>query len=171
MVGKWMTVAVAATMLAGLALAQGPGGGRGYGRGGGYGCGAGMCVRAGSGTKGAGWWTVATPKTPEQKALLGRMKDLHVAMQATAQELRQLRVGGASAEQIRPVADKLRAQQAEIRKLVNANRKTLTEMGVPAWVCTGQCPMGGGMGAGCGLGPGGGRRDGSGPNPNCPLKK
>lgn len=160
-------------------LAQGRGRGFGYGAGrqgaawAGRNPGAGWGVGRGPG----GWWTRVTPSTPEQEAFLKQVTDIHNQIRTLNWEIAALRAANGPADEIARKEKQIADLRAELAKVTAANEKLLREMGVPApfGVCTGQGPAGkfgrgagwGGFGGGRGFGP----RNGTGPNPYCPLKR
>ncbi len=180
--GALAATLVAATMVP--TLAQGRG--RGFGGGAGW-RGNGVCMGAGLG-RGAGrgpggWWTRVNPATPEQQAFVQQVTDLHNRIRALNLEIAGMRAANAPADQIAKKEQDVTALRSELARVTTANEKLLREMGIPApyGVCNGQGPIGryGGGAArvgggqrwngmvGAGLGP----RNGTGPNPYCPLKK
>lgn len=133
---------------------------QGYGRGYGQGRGA-----------GGGWWNRVNPKTPEQKALVNQVSELHSRIRTANWDLRTLTAQNAPAAQVQAKQQEVASLRNQLQQLTAANQALLQAMGVPAGygVCDGSGPRGGqgyGRRGGMGLGP----RDGSGPNPNCPLK-
>jgi uncharacterized small protein (DUF1192 family) len=125
-----------------------------------------------------------TPQTPEQEALVKQVTELHTRIRTLHQEIRLLQAQKAPAEKIAEKQKEVTALRAQLQRVTGENRALLQQMGLPAnrGVCNGtgpkgpalgQCPfVGPGRGQGRGFGRGSGLRlrDGSGPNPFCPLK-
>lgn len=189
-----LTMAVGMALLASIALpvsAQRCGAGMGMGRRAGMGAGMGARCYAGAGG-GYGWWTRVEPKTAQQRAFVARVTELHNQIQAQSAQIASLRAQKNTQKQIAACQKKITSLRAELQKVTRANASLLKEMGVPAGagMCNGTgpgcqagtCPCCGavcqggicpGCGTACpyvGAGAGRGLRDGSGPNPNCPLK-
>ena len=180
-IGYGVMVAALSAALVMPVFAQGRGRGFGAGMGpraGGYGIGAGLGRQAGRGP--GGWWTRVTPTTPEQQAFIAQVTDIHNQIRTLNFEIASLRANKGSAADIAAKEQKIAELRAELSRITTANEKLIRDMGIPApyGVCTGQGPAGrfGGQGA-PGMGRAGwrgnglGLRDGSGPNPYCPLKK
>jgi len=183
---------MAAALVAGSAMGQGPRPGQGAGQGPAYrqGAGAGQGQRMGQGPRqgmgmgmgqgmgqgmgfrgAGGWWNRVTPQTPQQKAFVDQVSALHNRIQAVNQELRALTAQNAPAAQIQAKQQEVATLRSQVQQLTTANQALLQQMGVPAGsgVCDGSGPKGGqngqGMGprgGGMGRGMGQGPRDGSG---------
>jgi len=105
-----------------------------------------------------------------------QVSDIHARIRASNVEIGQLTGKKAPAADIEKRRLEIAALRAELARVTAGNERLLREMGIPApyGVCNGQGNGGRGGGAGgwCGgRGTGPRLRDGSGPNPNCPLKK
>jgi hypothetical protein len=165
-----LTVIVAGTLsvalAAGSAVAQGPGQGRGRGAGGGFcgGRGGGGCMGLTPGAGVGGWWTRVVPTTPAQKAFVAQVTNLHSQIRQANLDLVALRAAKAPAAQIAAKQQQITALRSELQRVTSANQTLLKQMGVPAGVCDGTGPKGRGQGMGRGL------RNGTGPNPNCPIR-
>lgn len=155
-----------------------PASAQGWGRGAGMGR-RGQGARMGMGYAGrgqGGWWARVNPTTPEQQALVAQVTDLHNQIRKLNYEIWQLRASDPANPEIAKREQAVASLRAELAKVTSANETVIRQLGVPApyGVCNGQ---GLGRGAGAGRGWGGARgnglglRDGSGPNPNCPLKR
>lgn len=120
--GKTLTLSLVTGLLVmGAAIAQGP-----------QGPGDGTCdgTGAGPGTgQTGGWWTVLTPTTPEQAALLEEIGDLHALIRDLNVELAALRAADAPPEVITAKVAELVAVREELRALILANLDLLEEMG------------------------------------------
>ncbi|MBM3493901.1 MAG: hypothetical protein FJX72_06210 [Armatimonadetes bacterium] len=173
---------VALVALAMPALAQGRGRGAGAGAGAGMGRrGAGTCMGAGYGRQAGvgrgGWWNRVTPANAEQEAFLKQVTGLHNEIRSLNIEIAGIRTSNGPADEIAKRENRIAELRAELSRATTANEKLIRDMGVPApyGVCNGQgrgARMGGqGMGRMGLRGNGLGLRDGSGPNPNCRLKK
>jgi|GEM_PF-1369435 hypothetical protein len=170
-------VFVTAMALLILALLIGPvfaqGWGRGYGRGGGMGMGRGMGrgMGMGPGMYGrqgggfGGWWNKVNPQTPEQKALVSKVTDLHNRIRTANQELYILRTQNASADKINQKLNQINALRTELQAVTTSNQGLLQQMGLPLGfgVCNGQGP---GARLGC---PFAAYGAGTVPNGNCAL--
>jgi hypothetical protein len=181
------SVAFSLVLIAGAGIAQGRGMGRGRGAGMGAGRGAGMRCAQGQAGVGGGWWTRVTPTTAEQKSFVKQVTKLHADIRVANVSIANLRAQKAAADKIAAKQSEVTALRTKLGKLTTDNAGLLKEMGVPAncgicdgtgpkadcpYACPGRgrggnCPYGG---TGAGRGNGQGLRDGSGPNPNCPLK-
>jgi len=122
-----------------------------------------------------GWWTRVTPSTPEQEAFLKQVTDIHNKIRALQWEVAGLRASNAPAAEIEKREKQIADLRAELVRVTTANEKLIREMGIPApyGVCNGQgrgARMGGTPGFGRYGGRGFGPRNGTGPNPYCPLK-
>ncbi len=174
--GRWMVMPIAVALAVALVLpAVGQGRGRGgWAQGGGrWGGGYGQGFGRGAG----GWWARVNPATPEQAALIRQMSELHAKIRTLNWEIADQRSRNGAPSEIAAREQMIAEHRKELAKLTSENEKLIREMGVPApyGVCNGNGRrMGGGR---FGTGPIGGRgnglrlRDGSGPNPNCLLKK
>ncbi len=138
-----------------------------------YGAGMGQGMGRGAG----GWWARVNPTTPEQTAFVRSVTDLHASIRKLNWEIADLKAKGGAPAEIAKREQAIAAHRAELSKLTTANEKLIREMGIPApyGVCDGTGSRMGGCGFGYGRGGMRGNglrlRDGSGPNPNCPLKK
>lgn len=179
-IGYGVMVAALSAALGMPVFAQGRG--RGFGGGMGRqgacaGMGAGYGRQAGRGP--GGWWTRVTPTTPEQQAFISQVTDIHNQIRALNIEIAGLRANKGAPAEIAAKEQRIVELRAELSRITTANEKLIRDMGVPApyGVCNGQGPAGrfGGQGAGMGRmgarGNGMGLRNGTGPNPYCPLKK
>lgn len=133
---------------------------------------------------GGGWWTRVQPTTPEQQAFVSQVSDLHGKIRALNFEIWTLKAAGGRENEVAAKEKAVADLRAELARVTAANEKLLREMGIPApyGVCTGTGPrwqggpngqpgaFGRGFGRG-GFGMGMRLRDGSGPNPYCPLKQ
>jgi TolA-binding protein len=116
-----------------------------------------------------------TPTTPEQQAFVNQVTDLHAQIRQLNLEIAGLQASNAPADQIAAREQQVASLRAELARVTAANEKLLREMGIPApyGVCNGQ-GLGAtwrGSGTGAFRGNGMGLRNGTGPNPDCPLKK
>jgi TolA-binding protein len=146
--------------------------------------GAGVCMGAGfgrgAGNGAGGWWNRVTPTTPEQQAFVNQVADLHKQIRDLNIEVAGMRTSNAPAAEIAKREQRIAELRAELSRLTAANEKLIRDMGIPApyGVCNGQGRggrLGGNPGPGAGWsgfrGNGLGLRNGTGPNPNCPLKQ
>jgi hypothetical protein len=135
----------------------------------------------GAGMMGGGWWTMVTPKTAQQKALVAKVTDLHNQIRTANLDLYALQTAGAPADKIAAKKQQVLNLQTELQKVSQANSALLQQMGLApgAGICNGTGPgsqygagtgMGMGRGRGRGMGMGMGWGNGTGPNPNCPLR-
>lgn len=123
-----------------------------------------------------GWWARVTPSTPEQEAFLKQVTDIHNKIRSLNWEISGLRASNAPSAEIEKREKQIADLRAELVRVTTANEKLIREMGIPApyGVCSG-------LGRGAQRGPGGawggyggrgfGPRNGTGPNPYCPLKR
>lgn len=176
MSNRLMVAAGAAFLAVVLVLpAAGQGRGRGFWGAGRVGAGAGPGQGYGRGA--GGWWNRVNPATPEQTALVQQVSDLHAKIRTLNWEIADLKANKGAPAEIAKREKAIAEYRAELSRLTTENEKLIREMGVPApfGVCTGTGPRLGnrwyGNGAAGWRGNGLRLRDGSGPNPYCPLKK
>ncbi len=179
-----ITLTVAASILA-LAVPRALAQGRGMGRRGQGACRAGG--GPGAGIQNGGWWNRVTPQTPEQKAVVDHVSDLHNRIRAANIDVVRLKTAGAAAAKVAEAEKKVAALRADLQAYSQANASVISSLGLPAGVgicdgtgrgrrAMGAGGIGGGRGFGRGMGAGNGRgmgmglRNGTGPNPYCPLK-
>ncbi len=122
-----------------------------------------------------GWWNRGQAATPEQRELVAKVADLHEQIRMKYIEISALRMGNAPAQEIADAEGAVNRLRSELAALTQANERIIRDMGVPQpyGICDGS-GRGRGMRAVGGWGGRGGRgrglRDGTGPNPYCPLK-
>lgn len=165
---RWMRIAASAAVLGAISLAPVWGQGRGWAGGFGPGPGRGACLRSGygPGAGAGGWWLRVNPQTPEQKALVAQVTELHNALRAANAELWAMQARKASGKEIAAQQQKIASLRAELQAVTQKNEALIRAMGIPApyGVCDGTGPKG--PRGGRGMGP----RNGTGPNPNCPFR-
>ncbi len=133
-----------------LALLIGPilvqGWGRGYGRGGGRGDGLGMGMVPGMYGRQSGgflgWWASVDPQTPERKALVSKVTDMHIGIRTANQELYLLRSQKASSDRINQKLNQINALRTEFQAVTTSNQGLLQQMGLPLGygLCAGPTP-------------------------------
>ncbi|MBP6964632.1 MAG: hypothetical protein KBC96_09520 [Armatimonadetes bacterium] len=123
-----------------------------------------------------GWWTGVQPNTPEQKAFIEKVGDLHNRIRENQLTLAQLRNGNGDPKRIADLEREGQALRTELYDYMANNQQLRQQFGgAGQGFGNGACRMqSGAMGPGQGMrmGRGGmGRGAGQGMNPNCPLAK
>ncbi|HSV91662.1 MAG TPA: hypothetical protein VLH81_01245 [Desulfobacterales bacterium] len=167
-VGGLAALLVAATLVPTEAQRWRGGGGMGRGAGWGAGIGAGQGAEMRRGGQG-GWWNRVSPQNEEQRAFTARVCEIRNQIRTASIEIAQLRTQKNTEAQVQVREAEVSKLRQQLMTLTRNNARLMEQMGISF------CPFGPGAGqpaSGQGLRRGNGLRlrDGSGPNPNCPLK-